>query len=81
MNSDLQQNLLELELDILALEMELRLKLVRSLPVAEMRSPTMARSQLWIVEYLPSVFPDFLALLHDRELSQAQRLSIPSVRA
>lgn len=79
MNTDLQQNLLELELDILALEMELRLQMVRSLPVAKIISPTVARSQLWLLEYLPSVLPNISAVLQDVELSNGPFVSAPSI--
>ena len=63
MIGDIQQRLLELELDILALEVELRLRAVRALPLA----PFPARSQLWLLGYLPSVLPHLSAVLKDME--------------
>ncbi len=63
MIGDIQQHLLELELDILALEVELRLRAVRSHPLA----PFPARSQLWLLGYLPSVLPHLSTVLKDME--------------
>ena len=67
MNSDLQQRLTELNLDILALEVELRLRMVRSLPVNREMSPSMARSQLWLLGQLPGILPDISAVLQDMQ--------------
>ena len=67
MIADIQQNLIELELDILALEVELRLRMVKSVPLAPFTSPFIARSQLWLLGYLPSVLPQLTKMLKDME--------------
>ena len=67
MIGELQQSLLELELDILALEVELRLRVVRALPLAPFTSPSIARSHLWLLGYIPSVLPTISAMFKDMD--------------
>ncbi|MGK7911645.1 MAG: hypothetical protein AB4050_09220 [Synechococcus sp.] len=77
MIGDIQQRLLVLELDILALEVELRLRAARSLPLA----PFPARSQLWLLGYLPSVLPHLSTVLKDMEsLTELSDFWSPSSR-
>ena len=58
MNSDLRQRLLELELDIVALEVDLHLQVVRSLPLPATPSPVITWTNLWLCHFLPSVLPE-----------------------
>ncbi|WP_017324810.1 hypothetical protein [Synechococcus sp. PCC 7336] len=62
MDRNLQQHLLELELDILALEIDLSLQLVKSIPPAPSPTLAIAPSHLWLMQALPTVLLDEAAI-------------------
>ena len=58
LDGELRHRMLMLELDIVALELDLHLELVRTLPLPAITSPIMARTNLWLYQALPSILPD-----------------------
>lgn len=55
MDRDLQQILLELELDILALGLDLSLQLMQAIPPATAPTPAISRSHLGLIHVVPTV--------------------------
>ena len=82
MDNDLRRQLLALELDIVALEVDLHLQVVRALPLPPTSSPVITWTNLWLCHMLPAIVPRApIAIIGESAADLLHSTCSPSTRA